>query len=186
MKSLFIFLFPLTLFAHPVIYQGGVAVSSFNMEKLSNHYALYSFTPKFSAGAENWRFDKKDFGFLKANSLLYRKNTENSQGNLYLHTGYGTENTYQVGLEGDWETRRIYTSLKHLQFNHHRVSQGRIGFSPVEKSFNDLQVWVMFQTMVTRDETMLTPMLRFFYHNYLWEVGSSLKGEWMLNLMVHL
>lgn len=176
----------MSLLAHPVIYQGGVAVNSSNMEKLSNHYVLYSLTPKFSLGAEAWRFDKKEYGFFKFNNLLFRKNTSHSQGNLYLHTGLGTESTYQAGLEGDWETRRLYSSLKHLQFNHQRVTQARLGFSPLERSFEDLQVWAMFQVMVTRDTTMLTPLLRFFYHNVLWEMGSSLKGEWMLNLMVHL
>jgi hypothetical protein len=28
-------------------------------------------------------------------------------------------------------------------------------------------------------------MVRFFYHNILWEMGASVKGSWMLNLMVH-
>jgi hypothetical protein len=47
---------------------------------------------------------------------------------------------------------------------------------------------VMLQGMYTPDvdrKVMLTPLLRFFYHNVLWEMGSSTRGEWMLNFMVH-
>ena len=46
----------------------------------------------------------------------------------------------------------------------------------------------MLQGMVIDDvneKLMLTPLLRFFYHNVLWEIGSSTRGDWMLNLMVH-
>lgn len=180
--------------AHPVIYQDGLALSSYNMEKIANQYAVYSVTPRLSLGVESWRFDSKSLGFLKTNQLLWRRNGEDSQANLYSHAGFGGEGTLQLGLEGDWETRHLYTSLKHLEFHNRRgfderMTQARVGFSPRRAGFNELQVWVMLQAMVTREvgpEAMLTPMVRFFYHNVLWEVGSSLKGEWMLNLMVHL
>jgi hypothetical protein len=190
MKILFLLLLlPLNLLAHPVIYQGGTAINSSNMKNLANHYVLYSLTSKFSFGVEDWRFAQRNFLFAKANTLLYRKNSEHSQGNLYLHSGFGTESTYQLGLEGDWETRRLYTSFKHLEFSHERLTQGRVGFAPYLADFSELQTWIMLQGMVTRlveKEVILTPMLRFFYQNYLAEVGSSVKGEWMLNFMVHI
>jgi hypothetical protein len=42
----------------------------------------------------------------------------------------------------------------------------------------------MYMPKVDRTLT-ITPLVRFFYQNILWEMGSSTRGEWMLNLMVH-
>jgi hypothetical protein len=193
--------------AHPVIYQDGWAISSSNMPQYSNNYVHYSVTPRLALGPEHWRFSQGDahteLGLLKANALLWRQNKEDSQANVYLHSGLGaadqefasrgTKGVWLAGLEADWETRSLYTSWKHLEFHGPRgldlsMTQGRIGFSPVMAKFTDLQTWFMLQGMVIRDvepKLMLTPMLRFFYHNVLWEVGSSTRGDWMLNLMVH-
>jgi hypothetical protein len=190
MKLMFIFLLvSFKAFSHPVIYQGGWALNSTNMEKYSNNYILYSFTNRFSVGVENNRFDERDFTSLKFNSLLYRHNGDDSQGNLYFHGGLGELHNY--GLEADWESRVLYTSWKHLRYENGKdfsVSQGRIGFSPKKAPFENLQTWFMVQGMILHgvdEKVMITPMLRFFYQNVLWEVGSSTRGEWMLNLMVH-
>ena len=208
-----IILFVITLFflskaafAHPVIYQGGWMASSDNMESYSGNQVMYSFTNKWSAGVNYWRFGEeekeRELGLLKLNHLLYRYNGDDSQGNIYLHGGYGIADgneafnrtdTYLGGIEADWETRKVYTSAKYYHFNlagkqDIRMYQGRIGFSPMLSKFDQLQTWVMLQGMVISDiepAVILTPMLRFFYHNVLWEMGASVKGGWMLNLMVH-
>ena len=189
-------------FAHPVIYKNGWALSSSNMPDYSNNYIMYSFSNRFAVGVDHWRFTKDDqnneIGLLKLNHLLWRHNGEDSQANIYLHGGFGIEDqewdqkqtrgNYLLGVEGDWETRILYTSFKYYQFKDTSVTQGRIGFSPAIADFNSLQTWFMVQGMVIDglDETvMITPMLRFFYQNVLWEVGSSTRGDWMLNLMVH-
>lgn len=188
--------------AHPVIYKDGWALSSSNMEEYSNNYVMYSFSNRFAVGVDHWRFTKHDhnneMGLLKLNHLLYRYNGEDSQGNIYLHGGAGVEDqefetkqtrfTGMAGAEADWETRTLYTAAKYYQFQNTYVAQGRVGFSPKEASFEELQTWFMLQGMVigdVHDTLMITPMVRFFYHNVLWEMGSSTRGEWMLNLMVH-
>lgn len=191
-------------FAHPVIYKGGWAISSSNMPDYSNNYVMYSLSNRFSVGMDHWRFGQRDedlnndLGLLKLNHLLWRRNGEESQANVYLHGGLGVEDqefekktlrgAYMYGLEADWETRTLYTSLKHYQFNDIAVTQARVGFSPKTAKFEDLQTWFMVQGMVINDvneELMITPLVRFFYHNVLWEMGSSTRGEWMINLMVH-
>ncbi len=195
MKALLTFVFmivSLKAFSHPVIYKDGWAINSSNMAKYSNNYVLYSFTNRFAVGVEHDRFDKVDVGLLKFNSLVARHNGDDSQANLYFHGGVGKE-IYNYGAEADWETRVLYTSIKHLRFEGPRyqdyyVTQGRVGLSPVKTGFDKLQIWFMVQGMVihnVEDTVMITPMLRFFYHNVLWEVGSSTRGDWMLNLMVH-
>jgi hypothetical protein len=191
----------LKAFSHPVIYQGGWALNSSNMSMYSNNYALYSLTNRISVGVEHDRFDEEELGLLKMNSLLWRHNGDDSQANLYFHGGAGfidqnekgSRGIFNLGIEGDWETRTLYTSWKHLQFPgakdaNYSITQGRVGLSPVKTPYEQLQIWFMLQGMVihdVEDTLMITPMLRFFYHNVLWEVGSSTRGDWMLNLMVH-
>lgn len=196
------FFFSVSSWAHPVIYQGGFALSSYNMPDYSNNYLMYSVTSKTSLGLEQWRFtqdeDNNQSYLLKLNHLLWRNNGHDSQANLYLHSGIGVEDkqwptkttqaNFLLGLEGDWETRDLYASMKFYQFRDTNLSQGRVGFAPYRAGFKELQTWFMLQLMHIDDyqETvMVTPMLRFFYQNVLWEVGSSVKGEWMLNFMVH-
>lgn len=188
--------------AHPVIYQGGWAISSSNMPDYSNNYVMYSFSNRLALGVEHWRFGKRtdnnDMGLLKLNHLLWRQNGKDYQVNVYLHSGLGAEDqefpnkqlraSYLVGSEADWETRTLYTSVKYYQFQNTAVSQVRLGLSPNKAAFENLQTWFMLQAMHIKgvNETIsLTPMVRFFYQNVLWEMGSSTRGDWMLNLMVH-
>lgn len=200
-------IFSISAFSHPVIYQGGKVVSSFNMSSYSDNQLLYSITPRWAAGLNHWRFTKNDknteMGLARLNHLLWRKNGEDSQANIYLLSGIGmvdseiekrdTREVYMGGFEADWETRTLFTALKYYQFSSPAVTdismaQARIGFSPFESGFENLQSWFMVQAMVMPEvepNVIITPMLRFFYKNVLWEVGSSTRGEWMLNLMVH-
>lgn len=205
MKVFFILMFAMLSFfssAHPVIYKDGLALSSANMPQVSNNYILYSFSNRLAVGVEHWRFTRdrrnEESGLAKLNALLYRYNGDDSQGNLYLHAGAGvndhefgnfeTRFSFLTGVEADWETRKLYSSAKYYQFRDLHMAQARVGFSPKETGFSELQTWILLQAMVIRDvqETvMITPMLRFFYHNVLWEMGASSRGDWMLNLMVH-
>ena len=201
-------LFFTSAYAHPVIYEGGKVISSFNMESYSDNQFLYSLSPRWAAGVNHWRFTKDDknteLGLARLNHLLWRKNGEDSQANLYLLSGIGmvdseierrdTREAYMAGFEADWETRTLFTALKYYYFTSPTVTdlsmaQARVGFSPFESGFENLQSWFMVQAMVmpeVESEVIITPMLRFFYKNVLWEVGSSTRGEWMLNLMVHM
>ncbi len=205
--GLFVALYSLSLFAHPVIYKDGIVVSSSNMSSYSDNQLMYSWSNKWSSGLNQWRFTKDDrnteFALVKLNHLLYRYNGENSQGNIYIHGGAGvadseiekrqTNDAYMAGFEADWETRTLYTAIKHYYFTSPKVTdismtQARIGFSPFESGFDQLQSWFMLQAMYMPDvesEVVITPLLRFFYKNVLWEVGSSTRAEWMINLMVH-
>ncbi len=202
MKLLYLLFFiSFNALSHPVIYQGGWAFNSTNMPMYSNNYAMYSLTNRFAIGLEHDRFDQHDLGLVKFNQLLWRNNGDASQSNIYFHGGAGVLDQQDIGnrgvlnygLEADWETRVLYTSWKHLQYHGARdmnlsVTQGRVGISPKEAPFENLQTWFMVQGMIIHDiedRVMITPMLRFFYQNVLWEMGSSTRGDWMLNLMVH-
>ncbi len=196
--------------AHPVIYKGGTMVASQNMSMFSDNQINYSFHQKWATGLNLWRFNNEqtkktsEFGLVRLNHLLKRWNKDDSQANIYLSSGMGvadshldkrgTKIAYLGGIEADWETRTLFTSLKYYHFNSPRLTdismtQARVGYSPYEAEFDKLQTWVMLQGMYMgkiEKNVVVTPLLRFFYNNVLWEVGSSLRSEWFLNFMVHI
>lgn len=210
MKFLFLFLFLISSDseAHPVIYKDGTMIGSQSMSMFSDNQINFSFHQKWATGLNLWRFSKfentTEFGLLRLNHLLKRWNEEDSQANIYLVSGAGvadanieksgTKFGYLVGAEADWETRQLFTSAKYYHFSSPQLTdvgvyQARIGYSPYLADFDKLQSWVMLQGMYLRgvdDHVILTPLVRFFYHNVLWEAGSSLSGEWFLNFMVHI
>ncbi|MBL7665179.1 MAG: hypothetical protein JNM93_08600 [Bacteriovoracaceae bacterium] len=205
--GIFWLVFTASAAAHPVIFNDGIVVSSSNMESYSDNQLLYTFTNKWSTGVNHWRFSQgkeiTELGLVRLNHLLWRRNADDSQANIYLLSGIGmmdsendaqgTSEAYMGGFEFDWETRTLFTALKHYYFSgpslaDFSMTQMRIGVSPFEAGFEELQSWLMLQVMYMPevDSTIVvTPMLRFFYKNVLWEFGSSTRGEWMLNLMVH-
>mgnify|MGYP001198543914 CR=1 FL=1 len=133
-------------------------------------------------------------------ALFYRWNMDDAQANIYGYAGFGGSRFLQdtswaaiSGIEADAESRRLYVSGKFQTFffkDNDRVyqSQFRIGAAPYLAQFNELSSWlilsVQHEPQLTR-EWIVTPMLRMFYKNVLWEIGSSFKGDWMINGMVH-
>lgn len=208
LRIFFILIFLSTsAWSHPVIYKDGWALSSSNMPSYAENYVMYSFSSKAATGIGQWRFsngeENTEFAMAKINYLAWRHNGEDSQANVYLHGGAGlvdhefepkdTREAYLAGIDLDWETRKLFTSFKHYQFispglTDIPMTQARVGFSPRLSDFKDLQTWFMLQGMYTPDvdrSVMITPLVRFFYHNVLWEMGASTRGDWLLNLMVH-
>lgn len=205
LTAFFIFIFTLQVHAHPVIYKDGWVISSFNMDNMNDQQLMYSFTSRFATGLNSFRFSKNkedtDLLFAKFNYLAWRHNGKDSQANLYLHSGagfsdqgsLGSHGALMYGAEVDWETRELFLGLKHWQYYVPNrfdmpVTMARVGFSPFTAPFDSLQSWLMVQAMyapLANETISLTPMLRFFYKNVLWEMGASSKGGWMLNLMVH-
>ena len=203
--GVFLSLFSLSSWAHPVIYQEGWVLSQMSMKDMTDTNVAYSLSHRWALGYQYFRLQdaqgqEDQFNLFKVNHLLTRFNGKDSQANIYLHSGLGHAKYQQHnnrlgwmgGVEADWETRTLFTSLKYLHYGtsqtDHPVVVGRVGFSPFKADFNSLQSWVMLQVWsdpVTSRELKVTPLLRFFYQNVLWEMGASTKGDMMLNLMVH-
>ena len=99
----------------------------------------------------------------------------------------------QPKIELDWESRRLYTALSASSFfreGEPRVDKlsYRLGFAPYVAGMNALQAWMIVQLSYFKgvdEQVKVTPMMRFFYNNTLWEIGSDLGGGFFLTLMVH-
>jgi len=148
------------------------------------------------------------------NALLYRKNRPASQTNLYLSLGAGaakqeTESyrpSILASLQADHETDNFYSAFRAMGFidtqdfdtllgdplsseSSFFALQGRVGILPFETDFESLQIWTVLQVDAqswSDSPVELTPLLRLFYKNVLWEMGSSMSGKTWLHMMVHL
>jgi hypothetical protein len=60
--------------------------------------------------------------------------------------------------------------------------------APYKAEIDQLATWIMLQGQfhpALSREWALTPLVRLFYRNVLLGGGASVKGDWMVNFMVH-
>ncbi|MGY9042234.1 MAG: hypothetical protein ACKVKZ_07630, partial [Alphaproteobacteria bacterium] len=123
--------------------------------------------------------------------LLNRKNTKNSQRNLYLQSGISPNGTdsFFYNIHGDWETRRVFSgfSIKRTENNYKNYTDQfiQLGFSPYLGEYGDLHSWIMVKSKKNSLSSSWSsyPLLKFFKGDFLFEVGFSNKKEWDAHLM---
>lgn len=212
MRSRFVFPILLILLmtaqagAHPVAYQGALAVMGFNQPDLQNWQIAYSVTSRLAFGIDYLRESMlgtgRDFGYGRVNLLLKRWNGDFYQANIYLYGGAGASQSTGaaklagfVGGEADYETRKIYLSAKAMGLlvpdeKDMTMVTARIGVAPYVGEAGTLHAWLVAQAQYTpgamQESLRIGPVLRFFYQNVLWELGVSARGSWLFNFMVHL
>lgn len=195
---------PDLLWAHPVSFKDGFGIMPMYTKDRQDLELNYSFAADkaLAINTINISYRDRDALFIlpQFNYKLYRKNELESQTNLYLLLGLGNVN-YQsennlasiAAVQADYETRRVYTLLHaealqaegDLDLYHLRY---RLGLAPYLADFNDFHTWIILQLEYTPelDNTFtVTPLLRFFYSNYLVEIGSSTRGELFLAGIFH-
>jgi len=194
--------------AGPISYEGGWIFSTRNQPDSINWQVSYSPKPWLSFGVD-YAYDKmagpdvapKNYGLLRGNLLLKRWNEMESQGNIYLYGGAGGLKTSDAttlawlgGIEADWETREIYTSVKaqYLDsetFDPSTMYQARFGVAPYLTTFENLHTWVILEVQYSPEafdeQLKVSPVMRFYIDNVLWELGVSARGTWSFNTMVH-
>jgi hypothetical protein len=191
--------------AHPVSYKGAIGVMTWSQPWLSDYWVTYSFEPNLAVAVRTMRMNMND-GKLNVylpqlDYLVKRWNEKNLQANIYTYAGGGLAsrddgkngNAGIAGIEADAETRSLFAEIKGewmrpsfgSKFDHYEL---RIGVAPYEAEFNEIASWLMIQfqhhSQLIR-QNAITPLGRFFYRNVLFEVGMSLDGDSMVNLMFH-
>lgn len=129
---------------------------------------------------------------LVLNHLAWRRNTSESQANLYVSGGAGLigfkEASAEAGLslafQLDWETRRLHAALIGHGLLGDRIAQGEfkahLGFAPWVASYEQVAPWVLLEVsrVVGREsETEVAPMLVLMYQAYRLEVGVTGEGH---------
>lgn len=185
--------------AHPTPYQGATILMFNNYQAYQEFWAGYAPLQNFSI-AERLQY-YREFDAVEhrpqLNYRFFRSNDLTSQANGYLMAGSGFSTRPSAGvfwhstLELDWESRRYYTSaevsLSRGGVREHMM-QYRVGVAPYEGEYESLNTWAIFEARYTSMDQLweLTPFLRFYYHNVLWEVGANQRGAFRFNFMMHL
>ncbi|RAP32523.1 hypothetical protein DID75_04900 [Candidatus Marinamargulisbacteria bacterium SCGC AG-410-N11] len=194
-----VFLISGSLLGHPVIWKGGLVLSSkftSNINEIKTHYSL---NRSWALGLHSISFNQQYYYMLQNNLLVKRWNSKGSQGNLYLFSGIGSNVTKNpeaighLGIQSDWETRRIYTQFS---MDHYPKKQpitllsGRLGIAPYLTDFDGIHTWVILQLdqviKVNQSETTIMPLFRFFKDNLLLECGSNFNNKYLLTFMFHI
>ena len=192
-KIIILLIISFGLDARPISYSGGSTIMSFSDNIKDSLYYHYSPSYKYSVGIENIRdkYFNDNYSYVRFTYLLNRKNTENSQRNLYFQSGINSEgfNKSFYGMHGDWETRRLFVGfgLKETKKKIHDYSEQyyQIGVAPYLGDYGDLHTWIMIKAKENSLENKWStyPVLKFFKGNVLMEFGYGEKTEWDVHLM---
>ena len=192
-KIIILLIISFGLDARPISYSGGSTIMSFSDNIKDSLYYHYSPSYKYSVGIENIRdkYFNDNYSYVRFTYLLNRKNTENSQRNLYFQSGINSEgfNKSFYGMHGDWETRRLFVGfgLKETKRKIHDYSEQyyQIGVAPYLGDYGDLHTWIMIKAKENSLENKWStyPVLKFFKGNVLMEFGYGEKTEWDVHLM---
>ena len=180
-------------FARPVSYPGGYTFMSKSNSLRDSVYLHYSPTSRNAVGVEvvSDKVSNDEYVYLRYTRLLIRKNRQKSQGNLYLNTGISNDglDNYFYGIEGDWETRRIFTG-----FGYKRTETNRIdieekyllaGVAPYIGDYGDLHTWLMIKVKENSytNTSSLYPLVKLFKGSALIEFGYRDSANWDVHLM---
>ena len=192
-KILFLIFLIANVEARPISYSGGSTMMAMSDNMKESIYYHYSPTYKYSVGIESVKdklFDK-DYLYLRLTYLLNRKNTKNSQRNLYFQSAISpddlNENFY--GIHGDWETRRFFTG-----FGYKRVINNirdfteqyyQVGIAPYIGEYGDFHTWMMLKSKKNSltGDWITYPVLKFFKGDFLVEIGYDSDLDWDIHMM---
>jgi len=187
--------------AKPIAFTGGSTVmaeyGAGTMEELQFFYA-----PRydFSYGGGHLRLESdettktRNITYARLNYLAHRWNLDDAQANIFVWGGMGgaTGNTFSgsvftgnAGAQADYETRRVYASLKtdwqgSSEFSH-RIDTLQLGFAPYRHDYGGLATWILLQardyTGGIHSGTETALLLRLFKGGVWVEAGVTNGGK---------
>jgi len=202
-------LVPCSSSAKPIGFAHGTTVmaeyGAGTMEELQVFYA-----PRFNyfIGGGHLALDSdvdarsRDITYVRRNYLVKRWNREGSQANVFVWGGFGSANvntdagshfTWNAGIQLDYETRRLYGSLKSdlqksSEFSH-RIDTLQLGLAPYEHDYDTVATWFVVQgrryTGEIFDGTEWILLLRLFKGGKWIEVGSTSDGRLRAMFMIN-
>ena len=148
---------------------------------------------------DHGRFDRR-IAYLRANLLAKRWNLPAAQANVFAWGGLGTargssfpgnELAYHAGGQFDYETRRVYASLRtdwhRADTFAHRIDTLQLGLAPYEHEYDSLATWIVLQgrqyTQGLYPGTEWALLLRLFKGGAWLEAGWTADGHPQAMLM---
>ena len=192
-KILLLILFIGYVEARPISYSGGSTMMLMSDKIKESIYYHYSPTYKYSVGIESVKdkFLDKDYLYLRLTYLLNRKNTKNSQRNLYFQSAISPNNLNDnfYGIHGDWETRRLFSGFgyKKVINNIKDFSEQyyQLGIAPYIGEYGDFHTWIMIKSKKNslNSDWKTYPVLKFFKGDFLTEIGYDSDLDWDIHMM---
>jgi hypothetical protein len=168
--------------------------------------AFYAPTFRYSLGISHLTLDSaldratRDVTYFRANYLPKRWNLESAQGNAFVWAGAGRAHigetsddqfAWNIGGQLDYETRRIYASLRtdlhEASAYSHRIDTLQLGVAPYEHDYQTLAVWLVVQARQYTGDlfrgTEYAALLRLFKRNTWLEAGVTDDGKLQAMLM---
>ncbi len=151
--------------AKPIAFADGYTVmAEYGAGTMRELQFFYAPRYDFSLGGGHVELDSDEtpkarrIDYARLNYLVHRWNLDDAQANVYAWGGLGsaTGNTFSgtvlaenAGLQADYETRRVYASLKSdLQRSSafsHRIDTLQLGLAPYKHDYGQLATWFLVQ-----------------------------------------
>ena len=192
---------PVCAFTKPIAFANGTTVMlEYGAGTMWEAQIFYAPQYNYSIGGGHVEFDSDitpetvRVTYARLNYLLHRWNLESAQANVFVWGGAGgaTGNTFSgtelagnAGAQVDYETRRVYASLKtDLQkadaFSI-RVDTLQLGIAPYTHDYNQIATWFVVQARQYTDDihhgTEVAALLRLFKGGAWIEAGITNGGK---------
>ncbi len=193
--------------AKPIAFAEGTTVmAEYGGGTMTEIQAYYSPNYRYSIGGGHLTLDSEvnddehDITYARLNFLPKRWNLESAQANVFVWAGAGEaqiggtgdrEFAWNAGAQFDYETRRIYASLRtdlhEADSFSHRIHTLQLGVAPYKHDYDTLAVWFVVQGRDYDDDlyqgTEWALLLRLFKRNAWLEAGVTNDGKAQAMLM---
>jgi hypothetical protein len=197
------------VFAKPIAFsQGTTVMAEYGAGTMKEAQVFYA--PKYflSLGPGYLELEsdiderRREITYLRVNYLVKRWNMESAQANVFVWGGagqaYASETndhrfTGNAGAQIDYETRRVYSSLKTDLYRasdfSHRIDTLQLGLAPYKHDYDTLATWVVVQarryTGEIHDGTEWALLLRLFKKGGWIEAGVTDEGGLQAMAMIN-
>ena len=190
-----------TAAAKPIAFaQGTTVMAEYGAGSMRELQAFYAPRYFLSMGLGHTALDSdidgrsRDITYARLNYLVKRWNREGAQANVFTWGGAGSATTgedshgrfaWNAGAQVDYETRRVYASLKSDYFDSsdfsHRIDTLQLGIAPYKHDFATLATWFVVQARQYTGEihsgTEWALLLRLFKRGAWIEAGPTTDGK---------
>ena len=156
---------PMSVMAKPIAFADGYTVmAEYGAGTMKEAQLFYAPRFNFSVGGGHVELDSDEtaktrrIDYARLNYLVHRWNLDDAQANVFAWGGLGraTGNTFSgtllaenAGAQADYETRRVYASLKtDLQRStafSHRIDTLQLGVAPYKHEYGGVATWFLIQ-----------------------------------------
>jgi hypothetical protein len=193
----------------PIAFAGGTtAMVEYGAGTMEEAQVFFAPSHRYSFGGGYLKLDSdvdgsgKRIAYARANLLAKRWNLEAAQANVFAWGGAGGASgdefsgdvfTGNAGAQVDYETRRVYASLKTDFYDSpeftHRIDTLQVGVAPYAHEYDQLAVWLLVQGRTYTGDlyrgTEWAALLRVFKGSVWVEAGVTEDGNLQSMLMVN-